>query len=113
LETDVDVLSEVAGQVFPDVVSADRKFAVTSVHKHGKPNRPWSAEIHHGIERGPNGASGEQDVVYEDNHLVVDTACWFCRLMRGTQRGLVEIIAIQGGVEDPHWWSHIGDVLDM
>ena len=72
LEPDADPLVGPGRQVLADVVGADRQLAVAAVDQHGQPDGAGPAEVAEGVQRGPHGTAGEQHVVDQHHHGVVD-----------------------------------------
>src|SRR5262245_12939111 len=60
------------GQVLADVVGANGQLPVAAVDEHGELHHLGAAEVDHGVERGADRASGEEDIVHEDDALVLD-----------------------------------------
>ena len=73
-------------QVLADVVGADRQLAVAAVDQDGQLDRARPAEVAERVERGADGAAGEQHVVDEDDDLAVDPAAAGCRCARARGR---------------------------
>ena len=66
-------------QVLADVVGADRQLAVAAVDEDGELDGAGAAELAERVERGTDGAPGEEDVVDEHDDLVVDARRRGCR----------------------------------
>ena len=71
---DLDPLDQRGRQVLADEVGADRQLAVAAVDQDREPDRPRAADVVERVERGADGAAGEQHVVDEDDDLAVDAA---------------------------------------
>ena len=54
-------------QVLADVVGAERQLAVAAVAEDRELHPLGAAVVEEGIDRGPDGAAGEEDVVDEDD----------------------------------------------
>jgi hypothetical protein len=107
------VLAEVAGEVFPDIVRANGKLSVSSVDEYGQPDCSGPAEVNKRVEGGANGAAREQDIIDEHDDSVVDPAVWLGGVVGSTMRGLVKIVPVQRGVENPDRRGDPGDVSDV
>ena len=73
-EQHADRLALAGREVLADVVGPDRQLAVAAVDQDGELDRARAAEVGQRVERGADGAAGEQDVVDQDDDLVVDRA---------------------------------------
>ena len=67
LEADVDPLLAGGRQVLADVVGADRQLAVAAVAEHRQLHPARPAVVEERLDRGADGAAGEEDVVDEDD----------------------------------------------
>ena len=65
-------LAQRGGQVLADVVGADRQLAVAAVDQDGELDGARPAEVVERVERGADGAAGEQHVVDQHDHPAVD-----------------------------------------
>ena len=94
-----DALVERGGDVLADVVGADRQLPVAAVDQDRELHGAGPAEVGQRVERGPDGAAGEEHVVDEDHPAAVDAA--------GRQLGRAEraggaqpqVVAVEGDVE--------------
>ena len=68
-EEQADVLVARRGHIFTHVVGADGKLAVATVNEHRKLDGGRTAQIHEGVERGADGATGIEHVVYKHDGL--------------------------------------------
>src|ERR1019366_4448003 len=91
-QSHVDVLGARGGQVLPDVVGANRQLAVAAVGEHGQLHALGATVGEQRLDRGADGATGEEDVV--DDH--------------DSETGEVEVDV--GGVQDGGVGSR-GDVI--
>jgi hypothetical protein len=100
---DADVVGGLRWHVLSHEVGAYRELAVTAIDKHRETDRAGAAIVDERIHRGPDGASGEQNVIHENDDLVVD---------REVQRRLAddrrvadarEVVPIERDVERTEW----------
>ena len=61
-----------AGDVLPDIISADGEFTVTAVDEHGKLDLSGTAEAGDRVHRRADGASFEQHVINEDDLAILN-----------------------------------------
>ena len=101
LEADVDPLLARGRQVLADVVGADRQLAVAAVAEDGELDPLRAAVVEEGLDRGADGAAGEEDVVDEDDgalgEVEVDVGGVDDRL-RGGRLG-ADVVAVEGDVD--------------
>ena len=98
-EADPHPLDQRGGEVLADEVGADRQLAVAAVDQHGQPHRLRAADVVQRVERGADGAPGEEHVVDEDDGLAVDAAR---RDLGGQQRAgrlHPQVVAVHRDVE--------------
>ena len=102
---DLDGLSERSGYVLAHVVGADGELAVASVDENEELNGAGSPEIDEGIEGGPDGAPGKEDIVDEDYVAIGDAAGYGRACAIGRLSGGVSVVAVgsrvKGGDRDP------------
>ena len=84
--------------VLADVVGADRELAVAPVDEHGQLDGTRTPVLGHGVERGADGAPGEQDVVDEDDQPVVEPAVGHVCVAERASRMPPQVVAVEGGV---------------
>ena len=73
-EVDPHPLDQRGREVLADEVGADRQLAVAAVDQDREPDRPRPADVVQRVERGADGAAGEQHVVDQHDDLAVDAA---------------------------------------
>ena len=78
-DADLDDLAAGCGNVFSNIIRANRKLAVTPVHKNGKLNFCRSAERENGVNGGSCRASGIDNIINKNNrfsvHVKINRAC--------------------------------------
>ena len=101
LEADVDPLLARGRQVLADVVGAEGQLAVAAVAEDGELDPARAAVVEERLDRGADGAAGEEDVVDEDDgalgEVEVDVGGVDDRL-RGGRLG-ADVVAVEGDVE--------------
>src|SRR4051812_18465832 len=58
-------------KIFANEIGFDRQFTVTAVHKHGKLNAFWPAEVIQCIHGRSGGAPAIEDIIDKDDHLSI------------------------------------------
>src|SRR5436309_320034 len=86
------------GQVLAHVVGADRQLAVAPVDHDRELDGPGPAVVVDRVERGPDGAAGEEHVVDEDDHPAGEVE-GDVRGRLGHDRAEADVVAVQGDVE--------------
>ena len=71
-EADEDAIDERGGDVFPDVIGADRQLAVAAVDERGELNARGASEVGERIHRGAAGAACVGDVIDEDDRAALE-----------------------------------------
>jgi hypothetical protein len=100
LEQHLDLLVAGGGHVLAHVVGPDRQLAVPAVDEHRQLHRAGSAVVGEGVERGPHGAAGHQDVVDEHHERVVEPAVGDVGALQRPRRAAAQVVAVERGVHD-------------
>ena len=118
LEPDADPLHQRRGQVLADEVGADRQLPVAAVDEDRETHPARPADVVQRVERGADGAPGEQHVVDQDHGLVVDAARRDLGRQQRAGRLHPQVVAVHRGVERPdrdvealHRGDPLGDPL--
>ena len=98
---DVDHLLAAGGQVLADVVGPDGQLPVAPVDHHRQLHRPGPPVVAEGVEGGPDGAPGEQDVVDQHHHLPGQVERDVGGGL-GQHRPQADVVAVEGHVERAH-----------
>ena len=95
----MDVLAARGRQVLADVVGADRQLAVAAVGEHGELHARRAAVVEQRLDRGADGAAGEEHVVDDHDRQPGDVEVD----VRGVQDGRVgprgDVVAVEADVE--------------
>ena len=87
------------GRFLPTWSARIGQLAVAAVDEHGEPHVAGPAEVVERVERGADGAAGEEHVVDEDDDLAVDAAGRHRRLVRAAGGLLAQVVAVHRDVE--------------
>ena len=97
-EPDPHVLADARRQVLAHEVGADRQLAVAAVDQHRELDRLRPAELGERVERGADGAAGEEHVVDEHHHPAGDVDRHLGRAER-LDLSEADVVAVEGDVE--------------
>ena len=61
-----------AGDIFADIISPDRQFAVSAVNQNSQLNGAGTAKIDQSIQGGAGAASGIENIIHQDDSFTVD-----------------------------------------
>ena len=112
-ELHVDGLGQRGRQVLADVVGPDRQLAVTAVDEHRELHGAGPAEVGQRVERGPDGAAGEQHVVDEHDRLAVDALDRDLGQLQRAHAVQPQVVAVHRGVERADRHVAILDLRDL
>lgn len=104
-KTDADVVLFGGGHIKTDIVRRNREFAVASVNENREFNRPGTSVVGQGIDRRLDRASGEEDIIKQDDMSIVDGEWDVRALQRWHVPHIIEVIPVERDIE-----RAIGDV---
>ena len=97
---DFDGLLERGGNIFSYIIRPNRKLTMATVDKNRKLHGFWSTDFTQRIKCCSNGATREEDIVYEDNMTTFNRAWRKNGLLERFGCSNPKIVSVQSDIED-------------